>query len=114
VELACELASSVRHVLLPELGSRVARCFRLVLVEPQETVLAGFDERLQAAARAALARLGVEVIRSAVVGADSGAVELSSGERLEAEHLIWAAGGQGVRGRLAPGRRRHTKPSGCP
>jgi NADH dehydrogenase len=92
VELACELASSVQQALLPRLAPSVGRRFRLVLVEPQERVLARFDVRLQRAAEAALRRLGVEVVRDAVVGADAGGVALASGAVVESEHLFWAAG----------------------
>jgi len=93
VELACELASGVRQAILPKVDAAIGGRFRVVLVEPQNTVLARFDDRMQQSAMAALARHGVDlVLGDKVVGSDSMDVALEGGDVIGSENLIWTAG----------------------
>ncbi len=93
VELTAELVSGVRRALLPRAGAQAARAFRVVLVEPRGAALPDFAAPLQARAAGALGRLGVEMIfGDRVEAVSAGEVRLGSGDRIEADHLIWAGG----------------------
>jgi NADH dehydrogenase len=65
---------------------------RVVLVEAMRRLLPTYPERLSAAARAQLERLGVEIRTGArVTGIDGGGVDVG-GERIPSRTVLWAAG----------------------
>jgi NADH:ubiquinone reductase (H+-translocating) len=66
---------------------------RVILVEGTDRVLPPYPPSLSASARRQLEELGVEVKTDALVsGIDEDGVTLSSGERIEAGTVLWAAG----------------------
>lgn len=68
---------------------------RVVLLEGGDSVLPPYPDRLRQSARRQLEDMGVEVRTSAMVTEiDSDGVTLSSGERIEAATVLWAAGVQ--------------------
>jgi NADH dehydrogenase len=68
---------------------------RVILVESTDRVLPPYPESLSQAARRQLETLGVEVkTESFVSDIDDRGVTLSSGERIEAGTVLWAAGVQ--------------------
>jgi NADH dehydrogenase len=93
VELAGTLAEIARQTLRDEFRSIDTARTRIVLVEAGPTILPAFPEKLRQAARESLERLGVEVReKTTVTGVDAHGVDLSGGERLAAETVLWAAG----------------------
>lgn len=97
VELAAELASAARAELLPRVGEEARAAFRVLLVEPHDSVLPAFDPSLQRAAQEALVRHGVElVLGDRVLGLEGDQVTLESGQVVTSRHLIWAAGARGA------------------
>ena len=92
VEMAGAIAELARMALAADFRRIDPRATRVVLIEAGPRVLPGFPERLSAAARRQLERLGVEVRTAvAVTACDAAGVEIA-GERLEARTVIWAAG----------------------
>jgi NADH dehydrogenase len=66
---------------------------RFVLVTPDEVILPEHNRKLGIYAQRKLTRRGVEIITRAKVGAISeGIVELTNGERIAADTVIWSAG----------------------
>ena len=97
VELAAELynaAAALRHYGLEVFDeSRL----KLTLVEAGPRILPALPERLAEAATAELEALGVRVLtETRVVQAKAGAIVTSSGESLEGDLLVWAAGVRGA------------------
>ncbi len=92
VELAGALAVLVGKTLRSEFRRINPASARILLIDRGPRVLASFSERLSAAAKAQLERLGVEVrLGSSVEQVDEmGAVV--NGERITTKTVIWAAG----------------------
>jgi NADH:quinone reductase (non-electrogenic) len=92
VELAGAIAELARRALATDFRNIDPRATRVILVEAGLRVLAAFPEILSAAARRALARLGVEVrLGQRVTQCDDCGVVIT-GERIEARTILWAAG----------------------
>ncbi len=92
VELAGTLAEIARQTLRDEFRSIDTARARIVLVEAGPTILPTFPEKLRAAARASLLRLGIDVREGvAVTAIDIDGVWLGT-ERLDAGTVLWAAG----------------------
>jgi NADH dehydrogenase len=66
---------------------------RTVLVTPDQLILPELSSKLRAYAQRKLADRGVEIMTTTrVTGVHGGVVELSSGQKIDANTLIWAAG----------------------
>ena len=92
VELAGALAEIARQSLRDDFRRIQPESARIVLLEGGPYLLGTFPERLRAAARASLERLGVEVrTGSAVTGIDAEGVSIG-GDRIVAQTVLWAAG----------------------
>ena len=92
VEMAGAIAEIARQTLSQEFRSIQTSDARVLLIEAGPTILASFPEPLRRAARASLARLGVEVRENTLVTRiEDGCVWLGD-ERLEAGTVLWAAG----------------------
>jgi NADH:ubiquinone reductase (H+-translocating) len=92
VELAGTLAEIARRTLRHEFRAIDTSQARIVLVEAGPTILPAFPERLRAAARDSLRRIGVEVReKTAVTAIGDQGVQLGS-DVLAAETVLWAAG----------------------
>ena len=96
VELAGTLAEIARQTLRDEFRSIDPRQARIVLIEAGDTILPAFPPKLRDAARASLARLGVEVReQTKVTAVDEHGVMAAAGphnERIVAGTVLWAAG----------------------
>ena len=93
VELAGALIEIAVHAVGDEFDAVDPRNARVVLVEGTDRVLPPYPQGLSASARRQLEKLGVEVLTSALVERiDLDGVSLSTGERIEAGTVIWAAG----------------------
>ncbi len=92
VELAGALAEIARQSLKQDFRSIRPESARIVLLEGSPHVLATFPAALQDAARASLARLGVEVRTGALVTSVDDRGVLIGGERIDAQTVLWAAG----------------------
>lgn len=92
VELAAELTRMVE--LAGGYGEADIRSrLRITLLESGPRILAAFPERVAASATEQLRGLGVDVrLGVKIVGADANGYRLESGERIEAELKVWAAG----------------------
>jgi NADH dehydrogenase len=92
VELAGALAEMARHSLPQDFRSIHPESARIVLVEGSPYVLGMYPDKLRAASRRALERLGVEVRTDAkVTGVDERGVSIG-GDRIDAQTILWAAG----------------------
>ena len=92
VELAGALAEIARQSLRDDFRSIRPESARIVLLEGGADLLGTFPEKLRAAARASLERLGVEVRTGSVVtGIDDTGVAVGDA-RIVAQTVIWAAG----------------------
>ncbi len=66
---------------------------RMVLVTPDKLILPELNPKLGAYAMRKLAQRGIEIVPGArVTGVHKGVVELNTGQRIEANTLIWTAG----------------------
>jgi NADH dehydrogenase len=93
VEYAGALSELIRLVLAKDIRGLDPEEPRVVLLEAADSLLGAFDPRLRAAAERALRRKGVEVLTGAQVeGIREGWLELTGGERLPAETVVWTAG----------------------
>lgn len=97
VELAAELFEAVRELVRYGAHlSTMAQAVRLHLVEAGPRLLGALPEDLARTVHADLLQLGVRVrLNSAVAEVARGHVRLASGEYLDAELIVWAAGIQG-------------------
>jgi NADH dehydrogenase len=92
VELAGALAEMARHSLPQDFRSIRPESARIVLLEGAASLLGMYPERLRAASRQALERLGVEVRTDArVTQVDTDGVAIGD-ERIAAQTVLWAAG----------------------
>ena len=95
VELAGALEEIAVHSMAREFDRVDPTQARVILVEGTGRVLPPYPDSLSASARRQLEELGVEVKTDALVSSiDDGGVTLSSGERIEAGTVLWAAGVQ--------------------
>ena len=92
VELAGALAEIARHALHGNFRHVRPESARIILVEGGPTVLATFPEKLRAAARRSLEKLGVEVRTGAVVTQIDQDGVTAANERIPAQTILWAAG----------------------
>ena len=92
VELAGALAEIARHTLHGNFRHIRPESSRILLIEGGPDVLPTFPEKLRAAARRSLRKLGVEVRTGAVVTAIDRAGVVAAGEHIPAETILWAAG----------------------
>lgn len=93
VELAGAFAELARFVLRDDFRGIDPRRARVVLIEGSPRLLGQFAEDLGLNAQETLAGMGVDVRCGARVKAlAKGRVELVSGEVIEAENILWAAG----------------------
>ena len=97
VELAAELynaASALRHYGLEVFDEQR---LEVTLVEAGSRILPALPERLAEAAREELEALGVRVLTGVTVGeVNPQAIVARTGERIEAELKVWAAGVKGT------------------
>jgi NADH dehydrogenase len=92
VEMAGAIAELSKHALARDFRHVDPRATRIILVEAGKRVLATFPEDLSAKAKAALEKLGVEVMLGhPVTACDDGGVVVN-GERIEARTVVWGAG----------------------
>ena len=95
VELAGALEEIAVHSMAREFDHVDPTQARVILVEGTSRVLPPYPDSLSASARRQLEELGVEVKTDALVSSiDEEGVTLSSGERIEAGTVLWAAGVQ--------------------
>jgi NADH:ubiquinone reductase (H+-translocating) len=92
VEMAGAIAEIAHQTLSDEFRSIHTAEARIVLAEAGPSILSTFPERLRAAARRSLVRLGVEVRENAPVTRVEHEVVWLGDERIEAGTIIWAAG----------------------
>ena len=93
VELAGGFAELTSRVLVPDYPEIDPSAIRIVLVEGQDGLLAGFDDSLRTNARDSLERVGVEVLlNTQVASVSKTTVELSDGTNIGADTVVWAAG----------------------
>lgn len=92
VELAGALAELARAALARDFRRIDPATARIVLVESQPRLLAGFPPELSTAAAKALTRLGVELRLGAKVSRCDDCAAVLGEERIESRTLIWAAG----------------------
>lgn len=94
VEMAGAIAEIARQALRDEFDAIAPQTARVLLLEGGPTILPSYGEPLRAAARQALAGLGVEVReRRIVTGIDAHAVQVGD-EHIPAGTVVWAAGVQ--------------------
>lgn len=94
-----ELAGALMEIAVHAMGNEFDRVdpakARVILIEGADRVLPPYGPGLSASARRQLEDLGVEVRTDRLVThIDDGGVVLSSGERIEAGTVLWAAGVQ--------------------
>ena len=93
VELAGGFAELTSRVLVPDYPEIDPSAVRIVLVEGQDGVLAGFDDSLRTSARTTLEAMGVEVLlNTQVASVSSSTVDLHDGQTIGADTVVWAAG----------------------
>jgi NADH:ubiquinone reductase (H+-translocating) len=93
IELAGQLVELFRRVMRKDYRRVDTAQARVILLEMQPELLAGFHDKLRAYARRVLEKWGVEVRTEAVVAKVApDAVYLKSGEVIPTKTLIWAAG----------------------
>src|SRR4051812_12453425 len=91
VELAGALAEIARQTLRDDFRHIQPASARIVLIEGGPAILASFPEKLRAAARSSLEKLGVEVRTSCVVTDVTADGVTTAGERIAAQTILWAA-----------------------
>ncbi len=101
VELAGALAEIKRTVLKQEYREMDSDLMQIILIDGLDRVLNNFTEKASANAKRYLEELGVEVrLNITVKGGDKETVNLSDGNTIETNTVIWAAG---VKGTVLPG-----------
>jgi NADH dehydrogenase len=92
VELAGALAEIARQSLRDDFRHIRPESSRIILLEGGPGILATFPPKLQRAAAASLARLGVDVRTGSIVtNVDAQGVQIGA-QRIEAQTVLWAAG----------------------
>jgi len=93
VELAGACAELARYVLKRDFDRIDPTHAKIILIEASPVVLSHFPADLAQSGQKQLEDLGVQVRTSTrVKNITKGCVELETGEKLEAENIIWAAG----------------------
>lgn len=93
VELAGQLAEISRNTLRKDFTTIDPSSARVILVEGNDRIFAGYERRLCEHARRDLESLGVEVRTSTfVTDIDESGVTLDGKERIDAHTVLWAAG----------------------
>ena len=93
VELAGACAELAHRVLCKDFDHIDPSRARIILIEASDRILSHLPPDLSDSARAQLEGLGVLVrIKSPVRSITHGRIELASGEVIEAENILWAAG----------------------
>ena len=93
VELAGGFAELTSRVLAPDYPEIDQSAVRIVLVEGQDGVLAGFADSLRANARETLEAMGVEVmLNTQVAEVTARSVDFADGDAIDADTVVWAAG----------------------
>ncbi len=93
VEVATELASTLRRVRLSTSVSDPTRPLRVILVDRQPWIGSDMGESAGAVIAEALEALGVETrANTSLAAIDPECVLLTSGERIPASTLVWCAG----------------------
>ena len=93
VEMAGGIAELIDRVLVHDFPELDRAQMRVVLIEAGDNVLSGFNDRLRVNATETLRNMGVNVrLNVGVTGVDTGGVTLTTGERIDSETVIWAAG----------------------
>ena len=93
VEYSGALAELIRHVLPKDFPRLDVHQARVVLVEGSDRVLGSFSKGLSRDASRRLKRYGVEIITGRFVkDVEGSAVVLDSGQRIEADTIVWTAG----------------------
>jgi NADH dehydrogenase len=92
VELAGALAEIARQTLRDDFRRIRPEAARILLLEGGPHVLGSFPEKLRAAARASLEKLGVDVRTNCVVTAIDDHGVTAGGETIPAQTILWAAG----------------------
>ncbi len=93
VELAAHIATRIDNDFIPAATVALRRAVRIVLVEPQDTLVPDFPVELRELARTHLDALGVEIrLREAVTGRTAQRVELSSHDAIGADTFFWCGG----------------------
>jgi NADH dehydrogenase len=93
VELAGAFSELARHVLKSDFRRIDPAQARIILIEAGPRVLGHLPRELSTTARQQLERMGVEVrTDTKVKNISEGRVELESGEVIEADNIVWAAG----------------------
>lgn len=96
VEFAGALAELVRGPLVKDFKQLDFREVRVILVEAERTLLAGFSEKISLYAQNRLHRMGVELHLITKVSEVAGhSVKLNDGAILPTETVIWTAGVRG-------------------
>ena len=97
VELAGAFAELRKYIMPKDYPELPVSLMNIYLVEGSPRLLNGFSEQSSQKALEGLQHLGVNVILNTVVKEyDGKTLVLSSGERLESQSLLWAAGVKGV------------------
>ena len=93
VEMAGALSELIRLVLRRDYKDLDLGEVRVLLLEAGPSVLAPFDQRLQAAARRSLVKKGVELhLGAKVQEVTAGSIRLADGREIPAGTVIWTAG----------------------
>lgn len=93
VELGAALLAALRRDISPRDHAEIASAIRVVIVEREARLLPKMPAQLGELAREHLGELGMELrIGTSVLQRDESSVGLSTGEVIEADHLIWCGG----------------------
>ena len=93
VELAGTLAEIAHHSMKRDFRAIDPDAARIILMEGQDRVLPTYPDKLSAAARRQLEKLGVTVSTGCMVTAiDPHGVTVGAGERIPSRTVLWAAG----------------------
>ena len=97
VELAGAFAELRKYIMPKDYPELPVSLMNIYLIEGSPRVLNGFSEKSSKKALEGLEHLGVKVILNTVVKEyDGKTLTLSTGEKIESQSLLWAAGVKGV------------------